>query len=445
MNSPTPGLSRPSSVSDPRRRLAFRYLQKQIMPECVIWPAPRPGLKLCVVIPSLAERKNLPRVLDSLQANQRLSEVEVIVLVNNAANAPAEIVTDNLQTLEDCARNVFGGLRVLAADYASPGHALPAETAGVGLARRAGLDLGFRRLWAAGSVERAALACLDADSPAGPGYLDAILNAFDCPSPPVAGYGTYAHPRPEDPRLLAAVAAYELWLRYLVAGFKVAHSWFAFPTIGSCMAVSALAYAQVGGLEPRKAAEDFHFLRKLAKFSGSEPLTHIRAALVYPQARVSERVPFGTGRAMLRSLTEGDAWYLHAEPPEVFLHLREFFARVPAAYHEPAQFEQLPVRLLAFLETEGAWSIFEKFRRVYPGPVQFTQACQHWFDSLRIVRYANELTREQGRVWIFSAWRRLLEVLGQEALVGDLPLPTPGQGEVELYWLWLERLRKVTP
>jgi hypothetical protein len=297
-------------------------------------------------------------------------------------------------------------------------------------------------------VERSALACLDADSPVAPGYLDALLEVFDRPEQPVAAYCTYAHPRPEDPRLLQAIVAYELWLRYWEMGLTAAGSWFAFPTIGSCTVVSAGAYAQVGGIEPRQAAEDFHFLRKLAKLSGTKPLTHIRSARVYPAARTSARVPFGTGRALLRSLEAGERLYLQVELPEVFLHLRDFFQRVPAAYSDPRQFEAIPPRLRDFLEREGAGKIFGKFRKIYPGERQFTQAVQHWFDSLRITRYANEVTREQGKVWAFDAWRTLLQALGCWEHVARLPFPAPGNSEVEVHWQWLQVLRdlpKITP
>ncbi len=427
-----------------RQALAVRYLQRPplVTPTDTHLPAPGSGLRLCVVIPSLAERENLPCVLNSLQANCRLSEVEVIVLVNNSQGAATEIVENNLGTLKDCSSLACGALTVHAVDYASLGRALPTALAGVGLARRLGMDLGLARLLQTGAVERCALACLDADSPVAPGYLDAILDTFDCNEPPVAGYCTYAHPRPEDPRMLQAMTAYELWLRYLEFGFKIAESWFAFPTIGSCTVVSALAYVQVGGMEPRKAAEDFHFLRKLAKLSGAKPLAHIQSAVVYPAARVSDRVPFGTGRAMQRSLTEGEALYLHVEPPEVFLHLRELFKRMPEAYHDRTQFDAVPLRLLAFLEAEGAWEMFDKFREIYPGPRQFTQAVQHWFDSLRIVRYANEVAREQGKVWAFDAWRTLLQTTGCMDRVSGLAFPEPGNRDAELHFQWLQALRE---
>ncbi|NTV53440.1 MAG: glycosyltransferase family 2 protein, partial [Candidatus Firestonebacteria bacterium] len=397
-------------------------------------PAPKPELKLCIVIPSLAESRLLPRVLESLQAGRRLAEAEVIVLVNNAEHASPEILADNAATLQLQTQYRDTLLPIYFVDRALPPRGMPEAHAGVGLARRLGLDLALARLAQVGDLEVAALACLDADSPVAPGYIDTLLDTFGVTPPPVAGYCAYAHPLPSDPALRPAGVAYELWLRYLTAGLRAAGSWFAFPTVGSCMVVSAAAYAQVGGLEPRQAAEDFHFLRKLAKLSGERPLAAIDSALVFPEARVSGRVPFGTGRAMQRSLEEGADFYLWVDPASAFLDLAVFFQALPAAFDDLTGLHNLPPRLSAFLEEEKAWVILEKFQKTYPSSRQFVTAGQHWFDSLRIIRYAHVAGRLEGNQWIFSAWRMLLESLGLWGNFKTLEMPGPGNQDTELHF-----------
>lgn len=405
-------------------------------------PDPSPGLKLCVVIPSLAESQILPAVLGSLTRSQRLNECEVLVLVNQAEGAPETVTRDNQATVEMRAAYADSSLALHFVDRFSPGRGLPKLQAGVGLARRLGLDLGLDRLARAGQAERSCLACLDADSPVAAGYLDAVLALFDRPQQPPAAICAYAHPWPAEAALQLPMVAYELWLRYLVAGFDAAGSVFAFPTIGSCTAVSARAYAQVRGLEPRKAAEDFHFLRKLAKLNGMQPLPPIPGAWVYPAARVSDRVPFGTGRAMQRSLAEGQDWYLRVEPPEAFLEVGEFFRLAPEAFAKPEAWRHLSPRMTAFLDREGAWEVLEKFRRLYPGEKQFVLAVQHWFDSLRIVRYVNEAARDQGKVWAFQAWKTLLQALGRWERMSHLPFPAEGGHTLSQLRSWLDALRE---
>jgi hypothetical protein len=421
-----------------------RYLERHAYsyPGADALPEPSPGLKLAVVIPSLAERGLLGAVLDNLeQGSMRLAEVEVLVLVNNPADPGADVLEDNLATLQEVHARPKGVVRVLAADYASPGRWLDPAQAGVGLARRLGMDLALRRLAQAGNLDRAAIACLDADSPAAPGYADAVLEVFDREDAPRAGFCSYAHPKPADDRLAAAGIAYELWLRYFEAGLRAAGSLFAFPTVGSCTVVSAEGYALADGMPLRQAGEDFHFLRKLAKISRSRPLARIPNARVFPALRVSNRVPFGTGRAMVRCLAEGLDGYRTVEPPEAFLEVKQFLNATDRTRDLKSVRAVLAEPLAVFLEGERAWPVMEKLVRNYPDQEQFALAVQHWFDSLRIVRYANERSRQLGRVWISDALHTIFSALNQGHCLQDLPSLPAGDADLSRHETWLERLR----
>jgi hypothetical protein len=305
------------------------------------------------------------------------------------------------------------------------------------------MDLALRRLAAIGAGPRAAIACLDADSPVEPGYVDAVLDVFDRSDAPLAGICNYAHPWPGDTPLGAAMVAYELWLRYYEVGLRLAGSLFAFPTIGSCTVVSAEGYALADGMPLRQAAEDFHFLRKVAKVSGYRPLARISQACVHPLARVSDRVLFGTGRAMQRCLEEGPGAYLYAEPAEVFFEVKALLTAA-AESRDPARLQStVSPRLADFMEKENAWSVLEKLARNYPDQKRFTLAVQHWFDSLRIVRYANECCRQAGKVWIFDALTRVLDGLNQKRLLTDLPRIHAGDHDLAPQRLWLEQMRRL--
>ena len=78
---------------------------------------------------------------------------------------------------------------------------------------------------------------------------------------------------------------------------------FAFHTIGSSMAVRASSYMRQGGMNKRKAGEDFYFQQKIIPLCG---FTECNSTVVYPSPRPSYRVPFGTGRAMLGYLQNGE-------------------------------------------------------------------------------------------------------------------------------------------
>lgn len=426
-----------------------RYLHRHARP-AADWdalPPPAPGLKLCVVIPALAEAAELPGVLRSLgRGSARSAEAEVIAVVNNPAGAAAAVVADNRAALAELRQPAAGGPAVHALDRSSPGRALPPGRAGVGLARRIGMDLALARLCAAGSVERAAIACLDADAPVAPGYLDALLAVFDSGDPPPGAVCACAHPIPGDPDRAAAILAYETWMRYFELGLALAGSPFSYPTIGSCLVSSAAAYAQVGGMPERQAGEDFYFAQKLIKLAAGRGLARLAAARVQPRARLSHRVPFGTGRALLRCRDAGPEAYRWVEPPEAFFELRRWFAALPAGYRDPAALRRAAgARLARFLDAERAWPALERIRANQPDAARFAFAAHCWFDGLKCVRFVHAVERELGRRWAFDALAALLDALGGAADFADLPPPAPPDPPLELLCAWLERLRHCPP
>ncbi len=424
-----------------------RYLQHHALaaPESASLPEPSLRLKLIMVIPSLAERNSLGTVLRSLaRGSERLAEAEVIVVVNNTERPDPGVLENNQGTLADLRAEKSAPLRVLGLDRATPGKWFSRETAGVGLARRVGMDLALDRLAQTGQAHRAAIACLDADSPVAPGYIDNVLAFFDQDDPPLGALSAYAHPVPADPALAEASVAYELWLRYFETGLLLAGSLFAYPTIGSCIVASPLGYALADGMPPRQAGEDFHFLQRLIKVSAPRPLARMNTTRVFPTARVSDRVLFGTGQGMQRCLSEGLDCYQQVEPPEPFLEIRQFFSDLPEGFRGLAAVrEKTPPRLGAFLEAERAWPLLEKIRQNHSTVPRFLQAVQQWFDGLRIVRYVNQYARENGRVWIFDALLKVFGELQQTDRLADLTYPQPGPMDMELCRKWLGRMREM--
>lgn len=422
-----------------------RYLDRHALvpPEAQRLLAPVAGLKLCVVIPALAERARLGGVLDSLSVGSaRLSEAEVIVVVNQPEDADPDTSANNQASLVELGARPAGSLSLQVLDRASPGSALQTQAAGVGLARRIGMDLALSRLARAGQPDRAAIACLDADSPVAPGYVDALLAAFDRAEPPVGGVCACAHPIPEDPLLGPAILAYETWMRYFELGLRLAGSPFSYPTIGSCLVASAAGYALADGMPERPAGEDFHFAQKLIKVAGRAGLQRLTGALVLPAARRSARVPFGTGRAMLRCADEGLDAFRRVEPPQAFFDLQRWFASFEPGFADPVALRRATSPdLAAFLDAERAWGALERIRDNQPDATHFGLAVHHWFDGLKCVRFVHALERQRGRVWAFDALAQVLAALGLAGRFADLAPPQPPDPPRELLQAWLERLR----
>jgi hypothetical protein len=344
------------------------------------------GFAGAVVIPSLAEGDGLFATLQSLAANppQRLAGFLVVVVVNHGEHAS---VADRRQNRLDLVR--LSGLaqrsRLCLAwvDAASSGWEVPGKLAGVGFARKLGMDLALPRLnWSHDPL----LVCLDADTLVEANYLESVVSHFRR-SPLGAAVLPYRHQAGGDAAQQAAIDRYELFLRSYVYGLRLARSPYAFNSVGSAMACRASAYVRCGGMNCRKAGEDFYFLQKLAKTDGVDLLT---GTTVFPEPRVSERVPFGTGRSMGR-LLQGDAQAVLFYPAKVFRVLADW---IRAVEQEPQGDAEMlltsagaisPV-LVDYLEQANWRTVWPRLQSTHRTEVRLLQAFHVWFDGFRTMR-----------------------------------------------------------
>ena len=118
-----------------------------------------------------------------------------------------------------------------------------------------------------------------------------------------------------------ATLLYEFSLRYYVCGLSWAGSPYAFHTLGSTIAVHYQHYAKVRGFPKRAAAEDFYLLNKVAK---TGLVNTLEKPLIQLQARLSSRVPFGTGPAVGKLAAGGDPLTMAIYHPHSFVYLRLF-------------------------------------------------------------------------------------------------------------------------
>ncbi len=257
-----------------------------------------------VVIPALAESESLFTTLQCLAQNPPdvLSDFLILVVINHRGDAPLSDKLDNEVTLRRLAAgdSFLRGLQFAWVDAASNGHELPAK-GGVGLARKIGFDLALTRLHYRQADPL--LISLDADTLVRQDYLSSLRLHFQGAKVPgaVIPFCHQPGPIPEQDR---AIRRYELFLRAYVLGLSRAGSPYAFHTVGSAMACRAGFYARMGGMNVRNAGEDFYFLQHLAKTGG---IAQVKGTVVYPSARASKRVPFGTGRSVSRLLGKEEA------------------------------------------------------------------------------------------------------------------------------------------
>lgn len=249
---------------------------------------------------------------------------------------------------------------------------------GVGLARKIGTDIALA-LFAAGRLTSPWIYNTDADASLPENYFHHALGS--------RGAAVFAHRHhTADSNLARAIALYDLHMAYYVAGLEFAKSSYAMPTLGSALAIHATTYAQIRGFPRRNAAEDFYLLNKAVKLA---PVDYHRAVVIDIEARLSQRVPFGTGPALIKIVQQLDTDQTYESYRfEVFVHLRDTLA----ALNHFAETGELILREpnLSILHSLGFADRQENFVSAYP-PRQRRKAVNDWFDGLRTLKFVRAL------------------------------------------------------
>lgn len=161
---------------------------------------------------------------------------------------------------------------------------------GVGKARKIGCDLAAI-LKLNNAIEDPGLYSSDGDVFFPGDYFNESESANEKISLIMKSY-THDDSRLECQHERLAIKAYDFFLLNHPSSLKKAGSTYGFHTIGSCFYINFASYAKVRGFPNRQAGEDFHLAMKLSKIGLviNSSLTPLKIL-----ARVSDRVPFGTG------------------------------------------------------------------------------------------------------------------------------------------------------
>jgi len=365
------------------------YLQKRALYPPLITQPPADDLQLVVVIPA-REEGLLLRSLDNLyHCDPPACAVEVIVVINSSEEDAEEVKAYNLQTLWEATQwsEKYNTDKLRFHLLHFPG--LPAKHAGVGLARKIGMDEACRRLEGAGHPN-GVIACFDADSRCDANYLTALEAHFREHPDTQACSVYFEHPLQGDDHpteVYRAIAQYELHLRYFIDAQRYVGFPFAYQTIGSSMAVRCDAYQQQGGMNRRKAGEDFYFLHK---FTALGHFSELNSTRIIPSPRPSHRVPFGTGRAVREMLETGGTYLTYA--PDSFEDLRVLPEIIPELYKLkdadwPAFAKKLPDSLRTFMEMIDARKRIANIRRHTNSPETFAKRFYRWFDAFQVMKF----------------------------------------------------------
>ncbi len=283
------------------------------------------NLGLIVTIPCFNEPDILTTLESIYQCKPTKLPVEILILINHPAGSPLEVIKQNKSSYEEVNRWLQTHNERHKKFHVIWVRDLPVRHAGVGLARKIVMDEAIRRLLRSGNMEGIVVG-LDADTTCDPNYLLEIETYFKT-HPEANGANIYFEhplkPDTEDKKNIG-IASYELHLRYMVHALRYSKFPYAFHTVGSCLAVRGSVYVKQGGMNRRKAGEDFYFLQKIIPLGD---FGEINTTRIIPSGRESNRVPFGTGKAMMNWSKSGEKVF-KTYNPEIYNELFHLFSGI---------------------------------------------------------------------------------------------------------------------
>jgi hypothetical protein len=371
---------------------ASGYLGERTLFPQQIDEAPDTGTGIIVVVPAYNE-KGLIHLLDSLSLCQKPAcSVEVVIVINAPGNASPVILENNLQAFNDIKSwkklNTESFFRLYS--FIVPMNSVSGW--GVGLARKTGMDEAVRRFNAINKPDGVILN-LDADCTVQQNYFVAVCDGL-LKKPGLKACSIYfEHPvsgSDYTETIFRNIALYELHLRYYFQALAYTQFPYVFHTVGSAIAVKALAYVKAGGMNRRQAGEDFYFVQKLVPAGG---YINLNTTTVYPSPRISDRVPFGTGASMGKLNTEQSS-VLMTYNPDAFTELRAFFSLTEEIYKCLAGdlhniYPEFPEGIKLFLDEKEWITKMTEVKNNTSGLSSFIKRFYDWFNMFKIVKYLN--------------------------------------------------------
>ncbi|MBN2173862.1 MAG: glycosyltransferase [Bacteroidales bacterium] len=338
--------------------------------------------KIFVAVPALKEQENLPGFIECLQS-QTYKNFKLVICVNQPDDwwekeDKKDVCVDNSNSIDYLSTLRYPQVQII--DKSSRGLGWKDKKSGVGWARKTIMDEIANQ-----ARDNDLIVSLDADTSFNPGYFASLVENLTKKNTYVAISVPYFHKLTGDEVKDRAILRYEIYLRYFAINLWRINSPYCFTAIGSAIALPVKSYNAIGGMTPHQSGEDFYFLQKLRKYG---EILHWNEEKVYPEARYSDRVGFGTGPAMIRG-SKGD-WSSYPVYPY------RFFDEVGETYHKfPLLFEKdIPTSMDSFIEERFGENIWQPLRENYKSVDRFVWACHSKLDGFRVIQYLKWRNKE---------------------------------------------------
>jgi len=348
---------------------------------------PAEGTELIIVIPCYNETG----ILNALESLENCAPpncmVEIIIVINHADTEDRQIINKQYDTSSKIEQWIDQQHKYRY--HIIKAFNLPSKKAGVGLARKIGMDEAARRFVKL-RKDNGIIVCFDADCTCTKNYLKEIHERYLAFPETNAALVYFEHEtsNPKKPEINNAIINYELHLRYYVQALKYSNFPLAYHTVGSCITVRADIYQKQGGMNTRKAGEDFYFLQRIFPMGN---IKNINSATVFPSPRASDRVPFGTGRAVGDMIKRNSTAY-KTYNPQIFIDFKSFNDVLPKLWETQSANElddQISDSIRQYLEKIGFSNQIDKLQRNFKSQLSFEYAVYNWFNGFKALKYVH--------------------------------------------------------
>ena len=345
---------------------------------------------IVVVIPCYNEPKlihTLQSIKNSLRANANLL---IAIVINSGIDVNRNILTANRSTYNEVERFAVSNNESKLTFIPLLCENLPKKHAGVGLARKIGMDLAVDHFYS-NNNKRGIIISLDADCEISESFFVSIFDEFNRNEKLNSTIHNFHHRVEDDIKEIEnAIRQYEMYLRYFSKMLKYIGFPYYYHTIGSAFSVSADAYVRVGGMGRQQGGEDFYFLQKIFQLGYIKELTK---TYVYPMARFSDRVPFGTGPALQKILDEPDK-KIKIYSEDSFFHLKSLFEMKDRFFkmneHDISSYLlKLHPALQSFLKEVNFMDSLKDCNNNCSNITSYKKRFFHHFNSFKIIKYLN--------------------------------------------------------
>lgn len=358
------------------------YLQNQLLTDF--------AADIVVVIPCLNE-PNLNITLQSLcDCDKTKSNIVILTVFNTSVRSSENEIEQNRKSLleinEFANSHATSALKFFAVIFEN----LPRKHAGVGLARKIGMDIAVKHFFDTQN-RNGIIVSLDADCTVSKNFFVEIEKAYKNAKRLNCTIHNFYH-RVETgcPQLENPIRQYEKYIRYFSRQLQEIGFPYYYHTIGSAFSVLADAYVRVGGMGRQQGGEDFYFLQKIFAL---DYVKNLKDVYVYPMARFSDRVPFGTGPSLQKIIDEPDK-QLNVYSRQSFQELKHLFTMKDEFFKQDKNFiknkiSELHPSIIQFINETDFIDNIEDCNKNAATLETFRKRFFHHFNAFKIIKFLN--------------------------------------------------------